>query len=70
MPRATRKERRAVANHLGRREVHRRAERLTGRVFELDAEGFGPAAIASSTGLGEPTVRAVLEGRRGEGVLS
>ncbi len=70
MPRATRKQRRAANRRVGRREITRRASTLVVRVLELDAQGFGPSAIASSTGLGEPTVRSVLgspAGTPGEG---
>ncbi len=58
---ATRRERRAANKRRGRREITRRAEALLERVLELDAEGRSPAAIASSTGLYEETVLAVLE---------
>ncbi|MCA1716265.1 MAG: hypothetical protein LC781_05165 [Actinobacteria bacterium] len=61
MIRTTRRQRRAVIGHIGRRAIARRARTLTARVLQLDAEGFGPAAIASSTGLAERTVRTVLE---------
>jgi DNA-binding NarL/FixJ family response regulator len=67
----TRRERRAAIRHLGRREITRRARRIVVRVLELAAQGFGPSAIASTTGLSERTVRAVLEDpedrHRGEG---
>lgn len=48
---ATRRERRAAARHLGRREITRRARTLTARVLELSEQGYSPAAIANSTGL-------------------
>lgn len=58
---ATRRQRRIADRRIGKREITRRARTLVVRVLELDAEGFGPSAIASSTGLAERTVRAVLE---------
>lgn len=61
MTRPTRSQRRAAIRHVGRREITRRARALQGRVLELDAEGYSPAAITSSTGLPEGTVLAALE---------
>ncbi len=58
---ATRRERRSARRRMGQREITRRAEALVERILELDAEGRLPTAIASSTGLRERTVRAVLE---------
>lgn len=62
----TRKQRRAADRHVGRRERTRQARAKAARVVQLDAEGFGAAAIASSTGLTERTVRAVLKPGEGE----
>ncbi len=58
---ATRRERRAANRRVGRRELDRRARRLTVRVLVLSERGYSPTAIASSTGLAESTVLAVLE---------
>lgn len=62
----SRRERRAVVRHLGRREITRRANATVKRVHELSGQGLSPAAIASTTGLPEERVLALLEDR-GEG---
>lgn len=58
---ATRKERRAARRRVGSREITRRARTLALRIFELSGQGYSPTAIASSVGLTEKTVLAVLE---------
>ncbi len=63
---ATRRQRRDADRRLGRRALDRRARRLTVRVLELDAEGFGPSAIASTTGLSLETVTGALNVREEE----
>lgn len=62
---ATRKERRLAARRLGKRGIARRAEALVKRILELSEgnPGRSPAAIASSVGLAEETVKRVLETR-------
>lgn len=58
---ATRRARRAARRVVGRREITRRARTLATRIFELAEQGYSPTAIASSVGLSEETVLAVLE---------
>ncbi len=63
---ATRRQRRIADRRIGKREITRRARTLVVRVLELDAEGFGPSAIASTTGLSLETVTGALNVREEE----
>lgn len=64
----TRRQRRAVDKHVGKRELDRKARTLTARVHELASQGYAPPTIARVTGLPSGVVDVVLkDAEEGEG---